>query len=415
MGLAISALSACCGAVSLATCCVRMCSFDLGKGDEENPEDGAGGGVVCTKVAYTGFLLVGSLIALCLKDGLHGLTEHLHFLASGACEVESLRDLCYGHSTVFRISFALAVFYAIHLLLSFDCGAACGGAGLQDRIQTRLFGLKTLIFITLLVVSLFPSVSFLSIYAKFALAGSGLFIIMQILVLLDFAYEWNDAWAKREEPKYTALLLFSSLGFFSLACVLIGFMYHWFAAGEDCGTNAAFIHITLIAGLLYILVAIRLEHASILPATFVFLYSTLLCYSAIQSGSTSQECNRLWSGQPEQGLSGQVMLSSAVAIFTLLYSCLSSSASAGAFQLLPTDEDEEHASGSAGHFGLFHFVMVLGSMYMAMILTDWNTNTEGAANHSTAAMWVKISAQWVTIIAYVWTMFAPLIFTDREF
>eukprot|EP00668_Euglena_longa_P029454 GGOE01036802.1.p1 GENE.GGOE01036802.1~~GGOE01036802.1.p1 ORF type:complete len:414 (+),score=126.02 GGOE01036802.1:30-1271(+) len=413
MGLVLSGLSACCGAVSLASCCLRMCSFDLGKGDED--EEGAAGGAVCTKAAYTGYLLVGYLLALCTKDGLHGLTDHLHFLASGACEMASLHDLCYGRSTVFRISFALVVFYAIHLLLSFDCGAAFGGAGLQYRIQTRMFGLKTLVFLSLLVVSLFPTAAFLSVYAKFALAGSGLFIIMQILVLLDFAYEWNDAWAKKEEPKYNVLLLVASLGFFSLGCVLVGFMYHWFASGEDCGTNAAFIHITLIAGLLYILVAIRLEHASILPATFVFLYSTFLCYSAIQSGSTSSECNLLWSGQPEKGLSGQVMLSSAVAIFTLMYSCLSSSASAGAFQLLPTEEDNEPSSGAAGHFSLFHLVMVLGSMYMAMILTDWSINAEGDANHSSASMWVKIAAQWVTIAAYVWTMFAPLVLPDRDF
>ena len=35
---------------------------------------------------------------------------------------------------------------------------------------------------------------------------------MQIIILLDFAYEWNDAWVEKEEPKYNFFLLLASLG-----------------------------------------------------------------------------------------------------------------------------------------------------------------------------------------------------------
>jgi len=424
MGLVLSAASACCGAVSLATCCLRMCSCDLAPGDEEDGHGGSGNGgtgALVTKAAYTLFLLVGYVLALCVKDGLHGLTERLPFLASDSCELAAFHDLCYGHSSVFRISFALVGFYLVHLLLSCDCGGPAEGGGgppaasPQSRLQTRMFGAKVVLFVLLLLATGFIGTPFLTAYAKVAMAGAGLFIVIQILVFIDFAYEWNEAWVEREEPKYQFLLLACSLGCFAVGCVLIGFMYHWFTPGDDCVWNATFIHLTLFPGLLYLLLAIRLEHVSVLPASFVFLYSALLCYSAIQSGSSSGACNLLWTDQAAKGLSGEVLLSSAFAIFTLLYSCVSSAGSAGAFQLVATDEGAAPPAGPAPRFGLFHAIMVLGSMYLAMILTNWSTNAEGAMGYAPASMWVKIIGQWVTVGAFVWSMFAPLVLTDRSF
>ena len=36
-------------------------------------------------------------------------------------------------------------------------------------------------------------------------------------------------------------------------------------------------------------------------------------------------------------------------------------------------------------------------------------------DHSTASMWVKIIAQWITIVTYTWTLFAPIALRDRDF
>ncbi|EGZ17338.1 hypothetical protein PHYSODRAFT_331320 [Phytophthora sojae] len=60
----------------------------------------------------------------------------------------------------------------------------------------------------------------------------------------------------------------------------------------------------------------------------------------------------------------------------------------------------------------FYSMMCLAGLYMAMVLTDWNS-ADGSFNN--ISMWVKIVAQWVTILLFSWTLVAPKLFPDRDF
>ncbi|KAG6972144.1 hypothetical protein JG687_00001624 [Phytophthora cactorum] len=51
-------------------------------------------------------------------------------------------------------------------------------------------------------------------------------------------------------------------------------------------------------------------------------------------------------------------------------------------------------------------------LYMAMVLTDWDS-ADGSFN--AVSMWVKIVAQWITILLFSWTLIAPKLFPDRDF
>merc|ERR1712166_1184526 len=108
------------------------------------------------------------------------------------------------------------------------------------------------------------------------------------------------------------------------------------------------------------------------------------------------------------------------------------------------DEDDEDAAtpGSAGgvqpdsRLWFFHVIMAAGSLYMAMLLTNWGTGSLSAPNGTDstpsssgavpshvyisnttglAQMWVKIASQWVAILLYTWTLIAPRVLPDREF
>jgi len=55
-----------------------------------------------------------------------------------------------------------------------------------------------------------------------------------------------------------------------------------------------------------------------------------------------------------------------------------------------------------------------------MLLTNWgnptifdNTSTFFASN--TTSFWIKLIAQWLSTALYLFSMFAPMIFPDREF
>lgn len=40
---------------------------------------------------------------------------------------------------------------------------------------------------------------FAGILSKF---GAGLFLLVQVVLLLDFTYAWNDAWVEKDEQKW---------------------------------------------------------------------------------------------------------------------------------------------------------------------------------------------------------------------
>jgi len=346
-----------------------------------------------------------------------------------------MKAICSGEFAVFRISFALVLFFGVHLLLSFRC---CGPTTFRLGFQTSFFCVKALVFILLVVVSFFIPNVFFQGFGYICAAGGGLYLVIQMILILDFCYRWNDSWTSKaaeanegEQRTWLVLLFGSCLIIFSLGVSLCGVMYAWFKS-EDL--FLAFITITLISGIVCTALSIKLPYASILPATAIFLYTSALTFSAISSGS--QHCTPL---APSPSFSPDLptapvalsplhkispttslVLSSIFCGFSLLWSCVKNGANRHAFVNSDDEEDDEE---STSHFTFFHFVMTLGSCYMAMLLTSWHLSVPGDVSHSESAdcidsgktaMWIKISAEWLTILGYFWTLIAPKIFPNRD-
>lgn len=101
------------------------------------------------------------------------------------------------------------------------------------------------------------------------------------------------------------------------------------------------------------------------------------------------------------------------------------------------DDDDDHDREDFGsqnkddetikvryHYSSFHFIFVLATMYVAMLLTHWNIVTRSGhesddhatpvkIGHSTATMWMRIISSWVCMAIYAWTLIAPVVFPDR--
>lgn len=68
----------------------------------------------------------------------------------------------------------------------------------------------------------------------------------------------------------------------------------------------------------------------------------------------------------------------------------------------------------------FHFVMILGSVYFAMILTNWSTpsfiNRIWQAYQPTdESRWINLIFSWLTGAFYAWSLVAPKLFPNRSF
>ena len=83
------------------------------------------------------------------------------------------------------------------------------------------------------------------------------------------------------------------------------------------------------------------------------------------------------------------------------------------------DEDDVEA----GSFWSYHAIMLLCSIYMAMLLTDWGDSMDAPPgqryNLGLASSWVQLASNWVCSLLYLWTLVIPKIAhhccPDRDF
>ena len=67
----------------------------------------------------------------------------------------------------------------------------------------------------------------------------------------------------------------------------------------------------------------------------------------------------------------------------------------------------------------FHLIFALASMYMAMLLTNWelsdNPSDMWRLDKGLISMWVKIGSKWFCEVLYIWTVIAPVVCKYRDF
>ena len=65
----------------------------------------------------------------------------------------------------------------------------------------------------------------------------------------------------------------------------------------------------------------------------------------------------------------------------------------------------------------WHFFMSLATLYLCMILSNWESNRDIAKTPlgNDFAFWVKAITSFVTSLLYLWTMVAPSVLTQRNF
>ena len=265
---------------------------------------------------------------------------------------------CQGDAAVYRISFVLAVFFFIMML-----GSKCLGEG----FHAGLWGVKIFIYIGMMVGCFFidNSVFNNSGYAWVSRVVSALFLVLQILILVEFGYKWNEDWVNKayegaltdydgpSNKKYLYYIL-ACAGFMyvgSIVGIVLMFVYYGKPReGHDdsCGTHNFFIAFTLIAVISMTALSLFREQlvgeghrGAILPAAVISAYCTYLLWSAMNS-DPDFVCNP--SFDPENGgpSTANVVLGLIVATFSLMYTAYSASVNAGS--LWDGGNDEENAA-----------------------------------------------------------------------
>lgn len=223
-----------------------------------------------TRIMYSGILLMMTLISLFIR--IPGLTEKMKSVpglckdkdpdywdkitGKGLITCESLGSYIF----VYRVCFPVALFFFLMSLIMIDVRSS---KDIRGPIQNGFWLWKYLIVIAAIIGSVAGPMpeSFVYPWMIIAYIFAFIFIIIQLLLLVDFAHTWNETWLDNAENKDRSWMCGIAFFFsFNFIAIIAGnvLLYIFYTKCDSNGLNIAVITINLI---LCILVSVT----SILP------------------------------------------------------------------------------------------------------------------------------------------------------
>lgn len=392
-----------------------------------------------SRLPYLLILFIGVILAGVLRYYGQPLLQHLEAFDSVCTDPNK----CYGIGAVYRITFGLTLFHAIMVLLLQVRSLLRWGA------DTGYWLVKILLVVALVAMAfLLPNAVFDG-YRFVAQTTAGIFLVMQIVLIIDFAYAWNESWLSEGKDWKVGVLVVSLLGYVgSLVAAVLLFKY--FADGPLCGLERSFIGVTIAMTLLFTVLSAseRCEHGAILPSAICTVYCYWILYSALSS--VNGPCNSFSGGSEDSPF--MIIGGFVLAAFSVCYAGFNLAAKTEALSLQEnpatvlldsevgdarpslrdddsntthTDiEDSSDAGSVAGEDELaelgrqgarFHLVMAASACYACMLLTDWGANMNGQHPPGMSTVWIKMVSQWLCSLLYMWSLVAPYVITNRNF
>uniref|UniRef100_A0A8C5LQ45 Serine incorporator 2 n=1 Tax=Leptobrachium leishanense TaxID=445787 RepID=A0A8C5LQ45_9ANUR len=388
-----------------------------------------------TRLSFSIFLLLGTLVAcIMIIPGVEQGLQKIPFLCNTATISGSVDcNIVVGHEAVYRMCFAMAAFFFLFMLLMI-----CVQSSRDPRayVQNGFWFFKFLILVGITVGAFFiPHGTFTIVWYYFGMVGGFIFILVQLILIIDLAHSWSQSWLQLAEDGNTkcwyAALLICTFLLYAASIVAIVFLYIYYTKSDNCTANKVFISLNLIFCVIVSIVSILPKvqeaqpHSGLLQASVITLYTMYVTWSAManvpdptcnptllafvtNSTSTSSATtqDQWWDAPSIVGL--------VIFILCTLFISLRSSNNAQVNKLMQTEdssaesgvpiaEDGAHRAYNneddsvAYSYSFFHFCLFIASLYIMMTLTNWYLPSQTGQSLSSpwSAVWVKISSSWV--------------------
>ncbi|XP_050734626.1 serine incorporator 1-like isoform X2 [Eriocheir sinensis] len=466
-------LACCCGSAACSLCCAACPSCKNS---------------TSSRIMYAVMMLLGTIVAcIMLSPGLQSALEKVPFCEGEGAQssitdpvAKSVQLDCsgiVGYLAVYRLCFAMSLFFFVMALLMVGVKTSKDP---RAAIQNGFWGIKYLVLIGAIIGAFFiPHGNFGQVWMYFGMIGGFLFILIQLVLIIDFAHSWAEAWVdKYEETEskgwYCALLSFTFFNY-ALAITAVVLFYVFYTTTESCGLHKFFISFNLILCVLVSILSILPKvqdsqpRSGLLQASVITLYTMYLTWSAM-TNAPQKNCKPDWDAIIDNGgkvtptdgpvthepaFDGESIASLIIWFCCVLYSSMRTASNSQASKLtmsdkvllkddstrrssgdipLVTSEVGQGASGDPeagdGHhvwdneedsvaysWSFFHIMFGLATLYVMMTLTNWFTPNSDLTTLSSnvAAVWVKIVSSWICLALYCWTLVAPIILSNRTF
>ncbi|GAW08442.1 Membrane protein TMS1 [Lentinula edodes] len=342
---------------------------------------------IATRVGFAIIFCINSMLAWLMRTDF--AIKQIEKWSYDYIKMDCAGDKCYGVLAVHRICFALTLFHAI---LSLSLIGVKDTKDKRAAIQNGWWGPKVLLWLVLLVLSWFIPNQFFMFWGNYVtLIGATLFILLGLILLVDFAHSWSetclDNWENASDGSN---------------------LWQWILIGS----TALMLHIE--------------------PAA---TNSRALVGKRKNVGAVHLEGPDEFDGHAEMG----VVNTQPSRTESPRYQALLAAVEAGAIPESALHEEEEsddedevvgdnrddERSGTRYNYSWFHVIFVMAAMYVAALLTDANVvskkpingptdpNSDVYIGQSEVAMWMRVVSSWICILLYMWSLLAPVLMPDR--
>jgi len=384
------------------------------------------------RIVYSVFFFLAAILTWIVKTW--GTSERLQWIKAirDGC---GDNDLCFQTESVYRLTATVAVF---HLFMALIMIGVRRHGDVRHSIQDGWWGLKLLLMAGVGAAFFFtPNVLF-HYYSWVALVAGGLFILVQLVYLVDFGHSWAENWIEKMEEdsdsKKWLYILMGTTAVISLLTITGTILaYVFFHAGK----SLIIITLNLLVCVLTYFISVHPKVQEVWPKSgllqpaVIGLYTTWLVWSAnLSDTSDSNPFHHAdATSKADPAFSVMLIIGAIFTIISILYATIATASHLGGGHTEAEPLLDEESGGKkeevdkdepvAYNYSIFHLVFALGAMYVAMLMTDWATvhnpsNELGVVESGSAAFWVKSASALVCWLIYIWTLVAPIALPDRD-
>ncbi|XP_043963707.1 serine incorporator 5 [Gambusia affinis] len=450
----VSQLACCCGSAACSCCCNCCPKIKQSTG---------------TRIMYAlYFLLVTVICGIMMSPTVEQIMKDNIPFYNELCEKLNAGENCktlVGYSAVYKMCFGMACFFLFFSIFTLRINSS---TGCRAAIHNGFWLLKFILLAGCCTGAFFipQQETFLEVWRYIGAAGGAIFLLIQLMLLVEFAHRWNTNWSSGVEYNrlwYAALALVTLI-LFSVAVGAVVFMGVYYTHPEACFLNKIFLGINGSLCLIVSLLAIspyiqKLQPRSgLLQPGVISVYVMYLTFSAFSSkpkevievdGVNQTVCVFPFNSGSESDKQIVTILGAVILFACIIYSCLTSTTkrSSAALRVYRNcepeterarccfcfgddTEDYEEEKTTSGQsvvydeqertiycYSFFHFVFFLGSLYVMMSITNWfhydDHMIEKLLDGSWSVFWLKVVSCWVCLFIYMMTLLAPMMCPKR--
>uniref|UniRef100_A0A674BN77 Serine incorporator 3-like n=1 Tax=Salmo trutta TaxID=8032 RepID=A0A674BN77_SALTR len=259
-----------------------------------------------TRVIYAFILLLGTIIACIML--LPGVDEQLKKIP-GFCEdgagssIPGINpnmncEIFVGYKAVYRVCFGMSMCFLVFALIMINVK---NSRDPRSAIHNGFWFFKIATMVAVTVGAFYiPEGPFTHLWFVVGIFGAFFFILIQLVLLVDFARSWNESWVDNMESGnsrgwYAALLAVTGLNYI-VSFIAVVLMYQLYTQSTGCLLNKFFISFNMILCAVASVVSIlpRVQEfqprSGLLQSSFMTMYTMYLTWSAM-TNEPDRTCN----------------------------------------------------------------------------------------------------------------------------